>query len=79
MCWLVEGQAVLWLCYPNYLSYLTVIPATEPNSREEILCKQCNMSSIEIYLISCPKTNSIRESFYDNVTTIIKCKFKCHK
>ncbi len=42
--------------------------------REERLCKQCNMATIEdIYnfMLICPKTNIIRERFYYNVITII--------
>ncbi len=36
--------------------------------------KQCNMVTIENishFMLICPKTNTIRERFYDNVTTII--------
>ncbi len=42
--------------------------------REDRLCKQCNMPTIENishFMLICPKTNTIRERFYDNVITII--------
>ncbi len=41
---------------------------------EKRLCKQCNMATIENishFMLICPKINSIRERFYDNVTTIL--------
>ncbi len=42
--------------------------------REDRLCKQCNKATIETishFMLICPKTNTIRKRFYDNVTTII--------
>ncbi len=48
--------------------------------REERLCKQCNMDIIENishFMLTCPKTNTIRERFYNHIIT--GCKFKCHR
>ncbi len=42
--------------------------------RAERLCKQSNMATMENishFMLKCPKTNTIRERFYDNVITII--------